>query len=389
MPSRFVIACLAALAACAVAGPAAAAPAPRITPLLLSVPQAPVPFRGSDGRTHLVYELHVLNFTSVDAIVRSLQVRTPSGRVLHTMGAKAIAGRLQPAGRRDATAALPAGAESLLFVHVRLPAGASAPARLVHRIVARFPGAPPGRNLLTDTGGAVTVHRRPVVRFGPPLRGSGYVSADSCCDATRHTRAALPVNGRITLAQRFAVDWEQLDASGRIYSGPKLDNRSYAIYGEPVHAVADATVASVVDGLPDGVPGEFPEGIDLPDADGNNVVLDVGGRNFVLFAHMQPGSIRVSPGQRLRRGDVLGLVGNSGNSLAPHLHVHVTSGPSPIVANGVPYGIDRFTVTGRTAGTDAFDRAEADGVVLPVTPFAAPRVVRGAMPLDQLVISFD
>jgi murein DD-endopeptidase MepM/ murein hydrolase activator NlpD len=91
----------------------------------------------------------------------------------------------------------------------------------------------------------------------------------------------------------------------------------------------------------------------------------------------------------VRRGDILGLVGNSGNSIAPHLHVHVTDGPSPVGSNGLPYEIDGYSLTGRTAGTEAFDRAEAESVALPATPFSPPRQVRNGLPLDQLVVDFS
>jgi hypothetical protein len=390
--STVALAALALAGCAAAAGTAAAAvggAAPQVTPLLMEVEDRPVPFRGSDGRTHLVYELALTNFSSGATSIRNVQVRTPGGRVLQTLGAKALGGpkgRLQPAGRRDGSATMAASAESLLFVHLPLPEGARAPRALEHRVTASFEAADGA--VLTETGGEVTVNRRRVVRFGPPLRGSGYLSADSCCDAVRHTRAALPVDGRVWLAQRYAVDWEQIDAQGRIYAGPKLDLNSYAIYGDPIYAVADGVVSSTIEGLPDQVPGGLPESISLADADGNSVVLNVGGGNYVLFAHMQPGSVRVRPGQRVRRGDVLGLVGNSGNSLAPHLHLHVTAGPSPVASNGLPYAIDSYAVSGRSPGTEAFDRAEADGTVLPVTPFAPPRQVRHALPLDQLVVDF-
>ena len=108
------------------------------------------------------------------------------------------------------------------------------------------------------------------------MRGEGYVSADSCCDASRHTRAALPINGRVWLAQRYAVDWEQLDAEGRIYSGPQEKLESYTIFGKPVVAVADAVVVSVTDGLPEQTPGKYPTNISLDEADGNCVILDLG-----------------------------------------------------------------------------------------------------------------
>ena len=191
------------------------------------------------------------------------------------------------------------------------------------------------------------------------------------------------------LAQRFAVDYEQLDADNRIYSGEKEDLDSYTIYGQEAIAVADGTVVKVVDGLPEQTPGEFPEDISLDEADGNSVILDIGGGNYANYAHFQPGSIRVQEGDRVKRGDVLALVGNSGNSLAPHLHFHVMDGPLFLASNGLPYVVDSFTVTGQSPGTEAFDEAEAEGTPLEVTPGDPVETVTQAMPLDQLVVSFE
>ena len=119
------------------------------------------------------------------------------------------------------------------------------------------------------------------------------------------------------------------------------------------------------------------------------MVLDIGGGTYALYAHFQPGSVRVKEGDRVRRGDVLGLVGSSGNSLAPHLHFHVMDGPLPVASNGLPYVVDSFTVTGRSAGTEAFNEAEQEGARLEVTPVDPAERVNQAMPLDQYVVGFD
>ena len=217
-----------------------------------------------------------------------------------------------------------------------------------------------------------------------------YLAADWCCDATHHTRVSLPINGRVWVEQCYAVDYEQLDADDSIYSGQKKDLDSYTIYGQEAIAAADSTVVKVIDGLPEQVPGVFPENISLEEADGNSVILDIGGGNYALYAHFQPNSIRVEEGDRVKRGDVLALVGNSGNSLAPHLHFHVMSTPQSLASNGLPYEVDSFTLTGRnTAGTEAFDKAEAEGTPLKVSPVDPAERVTGAMPLDQFVVSFD
>ncbi|AXC13700.1 secreted peptidase [Acidisarcina polymorpha] len=365
----------------------AGTPTAQMTPLILSVQDAPVPFLGSDGRVHLVYELWLENFSSGDVALKSVEV-LGDGAALQRLDAGAIASRLQPAGTRAPTGTLAKSAQGLLFLHVALDTGAPIPKQLSHRITMRVAAAPPGSEEMTESGGVSEVDHRKVAVIGPPLRGERYISADSCCDASRHTRAALPINGRVWLGQRFAVDWEQMDSQDRIYSGPKEDPKSYTIFGQEALAVADGSVSSITEGQAEQVPGKYPTRISLDEADGNSVILDLGNQQYALYAHMQPGSIKVHPGERVKRGQVLGLVGNTGNSLAPHLHFQVMDGPSSLTANGLPYEIDQFEVTGKTPGTEAFDEAEEKGVPVPITAIPPPHTVKEALPLDQLVVSF-
>lgn len=373
------------VAAIIASGIGAARAEDQITPLLLAVHDAPIPFRGSDGRTHLAYELWITNYSSAEATVEQVRVLGDSA-MLTAFDSAAVATRLQPAGRRDASGTIAGGGTSLLFVHVILAPGGTAPKRLSHEVTADIAAAPPGQRQMTLNGGDVAVDRKPVVVIGPPLRGDRFIAADSCCDATRHTRAALPVDGRVRIAQRFAVDWEQMNDANRIYVGPREALESYTIFGAEALAVADARVASVVDGQPEQTPGKFPDSITLAQADGNAVILDLGGGRYALYAHLQPGSLRVRAGERVKRGQVLGLVGNSGNSVAPHLHFHVMDGPSALASNGLPYEIDSFTVTGHTPGTTAFDEAEENGTPLTITPANAG--VKDALPLDQSIVRF-
>jgi Peptidase family M23 len=358
-----------------------------ITPVLLEVQDAPVPFSGSDGHMHLVYELWLQNFSSGNLTVEQVEV-LGNGSVLQTLNASEIARRLQPAGLRESKSFMAPSTGAILFIHMVLADGQAIPQKLSHRIKVHAEAAPPGLQEITETGGQTLVDARPVIVIGPPLRGDRYISADSCCDASRHTRAALPVNGRVWLAQRFAVDWEQLDEGGRIYRGPVADVTSYKIYGKDVLAVADASVVSAIDRMPNQVAGRMPTNVPIEQADGNSVVLDIGGGRYGLYAHLEPGSVRVHAGDKVKRGQTIALVGNSGNTLAPHLHFHVMDHPSPIVSNGLPYEIDSFQVTGNSPGTAAFDAAEAQGTPLAITPVSPPRKAKNEMPLDQLIISF-
>ncbi len=107
-----------------------------------------------------------------------------------------------------------------------------------------------------------------------------------------------------------------------------------------------------------------------------------------MYAHLQPGSIKVHQGDKVKTGQVLGLVGNTGNSLVPHLHFQLMDQPSSLASNGLPYEIDSFEVTARVTSTAAFDQAEADGSPIPHVLLTPPLHPKKALPLDQLIINF-
>jgi murein DD-endopeptidase MepM/ murein hydrolase activator NlpD len=155
----------------------------------------------------------------------------------------------------------------------------------------------------------------------------------------------MPLNGTAAIAQRFATDWLQIGANGRAFEGDEKDNKAHAAYGEDILAVADGVVAATKDGIPENTPGPTRAVPITPDTIGGNyVILDLGSGRFGFYAHLQPGSLRVKIGDKVRRGQVIGLVGNSGNSNAPHLHFHLIDGNSPLEAEGLPYLFESFEV---------------------------------------------
>jgi len=318
-----------------------------MTPVLATVEDTPVTFTGSDGKIWIVYELSLVNFTG----------------------------------------------GAMVFIEIAVDAGAPVPTQLSHRLSITAQAAPPGSQNLTEDVPAIDVTSSQVPIGQNPLRGEGYVSADSCC-SNRHRRAALAINNEVFLSQRFAVDWEQVDSAGKIYQGDPAAVASYEIYGKAAYAFANSTVVAAVDGLPDQVPQTVKD-VTLQNADGNHIVLDLGNGNYVLYAHLIPGSLTVKVGDQANAGDVLGKVGNSGNSIAPHLHFHMMSAASPLVSNGLPYALSAFTVTGQVAGdtadqrTVAFDKAEAKGTVLPTVPSPNDGARQDEFPLDQLLITMQ
>jgi len=381
------------LAVIAAALPATAqtpAPDPVMTPLVARVLFSPQAVPGSDGRQHLVYELDLANASPAATAFQKIEVlEADTAKTLLTLDRDAIARRLSIGGRRGAESAdLGTGQFGVIFLHVPLDAGAPIPSSLVHRLSLRL--ALPNPVDITETVGRTDVNRAPPPVLGPPLIGKGFVAADGCCDTIRHVRALLPLNGSFALAQRFAIDWEQVDGENRLVKGDLADPRNYTIYGQPVLAVADGTVVSARNDLAEQVPSALPANLPIAEADGNFIVLDIGGGAHVLYAHLQPGSVLVGTGARVKRGDILGKVGNTGNSQAPHLHLHVMDGPSPLLSNGIPYVFDAFTITAvDAAGTPDFDKAEATGTPLTLTPFTPPQHLHKVLPLDLSVVEFS
>lgn len=131
------------------------------------------------------------------------------------------------------------------------------------------------------------------------------------------------------------------------FSGDPGDRRSYYAYGQHVLAVADATVVTARDGLPESVPGHGAAfhpavPITLDNVGGNPITLDLGDGQFAYYFHLQPESLRVKVGDHVRRGGVIARVGCSGDAREPHLHFEVTTSPKALFGEGVPYVIDRY-----------------------------------------------
>ena len=127
----------------------------------------------------------------------------------------------------------------------------------------------------------------------------------------------------VRIPMRYAIDFLREGPDGRFFDGNEADNASHHAYGEEILAVADGTIVMAIDGVPENVPGSRPA-TTLDTRGGNIILLDIGDDHFVTYAHLIPGSLTVAVGEQVKKGDVLGRLGNSGNSDGPHLHFHVS-----------------------------------------------------------------
>jgi hypothetical protein len=356
--------------------------------LVQSVMSKPRWFKDDEGRAHVVYELKLTNGFAIPVTVRSVSVRDVGRRrtIERLSGAELSASMTLMASPTEPTTTVPGSGIGVVWLDVAVPGRRRVPRSIRHTLTVALPPGLPVPSTITDRGGFARVDRRPPVVLGPPLRGPGWVALGSCCDGP-HRRSIQSLNGKLHLGQRFAIDWNGVDAQDRFVVGDPDLNESWTFYGKPVIAVADARVVAAVDRFADQIPNH-PNPVTLREADGNHVILALGKGRFAFYAHLKPGSVRVERGDRVREGEVLGLLGNSGSSTGPHLHFHVMNRPSALASDGLPYVFDRFRLTGRIPPLDDALLATINaGQPVSVDPTGVgPR--RRALPLGRDVVGF-
>jgi hypothetical protein len=345
---------------------------------------------------HLAYELAIENpgaqFVTLDKVEA---IDPTSGSSLSNLSGDSLS-RMIAMHSGDGNRIAPGGSAAV-FMDVSFPHDERLPVSVAARITATrqgvgadgkpapFPPEAPVPATYSFTGARIDVGQ-PARVIDPPLRGAGWMATNGCCDRmTPHRKTILAVNGAFRVPERFAIDWIQLDANNRAFEGDGKKLTSWRFYGAPIYSVADGTVVNLFDGADEQIPGPHPVGIRTDNIGGNMVVVDIGQGAYAFYAHMQRGSLRVRLGQQVKAGQILGLLGNTGNSTAPHLHFHLMDSPSPLNSNGIPYVFRHFTSvgTGYAGDEDALEEGKAARID---SRLAGDHV--NQLPLDNEVVTF-
>jgi hypothetical protein len=178
-----------------------------------------------------------------------------------------------------------------------------------------------------------------------PIRGPAIITQGMFNNGGHigyHTQFALDVNGLTRNYAAMVKDAEELNA--------------YATWGREVLAPADGVVVYARNDVPDNGAGVAPETVITKLSDpihangGNAVVISHGNSEYSVMMHMQQGSVRVTKNQNVKRGDVIGLIGCSGDCFGPHLHFQVQTGPELFKHPSVPVVFDNLKGTSLSRG---------------------------------------
>lgn len=304
-------------------------------------------------RQALVYEIAVAPPADGAAFsIERIEVRDGS-RPLASVDASAIAAStlvrgvdLFPVNPPPSTIA--AGQEAVVFMMHEVPSGQEMADRLDANVSLRYAD---GQTEVASL--AVPILPVAPVILGPPLRGGPWVAINALSNTSIHRRAIQPFP-EVHVPERYAIDYMLIDEAGKLTRPPGTANDDFLGYGKELLAVGDGTIAAVRDGLPDLTPGKGPDPATLTAENiaGNMVILSLDQGGHVFYAHLRPGEVRVKVNDRVKKGDVLGLLGNSGNTDSPHLHIHVCDRPDPLDSEGVPFVFESYSYLGKiTDGT--------------------------------------
>lgn len=321
--------------------------APVVQAFDAQLPYRPAPVRIGD-RMHLVYELHLTNFAATPLSLDGLTVSDAvTGAPLATLAGDALSAAVGgiSAGNGDPGVVIAPGMRAIVYLDIVLAEGAP-PKSLSHRAAIRT-----SAGAAAIDAGSIGVDDRPLPVLGPPLRGGPWVAVYAPEMERGHRRVVYATAGRATIPGRFAIDWMKADSNGRL---DRSDGKSLAdsySHGSEVLAVADAVVAAVRNDFSEPVlRADLPK-VAIGDATGNYVALDLGDGRFAFYEHLQP-DLRVEVGDRVKRGEVIGRVGLTGQGSAPHLHFHVASSISPLGSEGLPFLLDGYRTIGRYAAIE-------------------------------------
>ena len=381
------------------------APGTKFSPVVAATLAAPAAVKASDSKVHLAYELLITNPAPLPVKIERLQARdataktvllTKSGAALQrditpVSGPRGAEGTTNPSVDRRSITLAPSETW-IAWMDVSVASQADVPARLDHRIVGalirpnKAPAAP-----FDVVGADVEISTQPAQVLSAPVRGGIWYMSEGCCrDDTHHRRGLVPINGQLMVAQRFAIDFYKLDDQHRTWIGNPKKLSSYLSYRQPIIAAAAGTVVHARDGLPNNP--ALPKPPQIPPIDetvGNHVIVEIGPNTYVLYAHMDPGSVKVRVGQHVEKGQELGLIGTSGNSTTPHVHFQLLSTPTFFPSDSAPYVFDQFDLLGQVPVRLWDDNLglQPSGK-LPFEAAATPGPHHDELPLDRTVVRF-
>lgn len=295
-----------------------------------------------NGKPTVYYELHLTSSASDSIRLSNLDIYDPTDS---TVVISYNGDDLKK--RSDKKSMLPPGASCVIYLEFDI----HNKVQLVHHI--KFEHL---HNKLEEQGAPVQLSKKAQLVIGSPLSAGPWAAVYDPAWQNGHRRVIFTVDGKARIPGRFAIDFIRLNDQGKYAKGNDDVVKNWYGYEADVLAVADGIVASTRDDFPESLTISGTPSYTADKATGNYISIDIGNNNIVFYEHLKPGSIKVKPGQRVKKGSVIASLGFTGQSTGPHLHFHVANANSPLGAEGIPFVFEQFTLLGSYPDFESFGK---------------------------------
>lgn len=298
-----------------------------------------------EGKLTAYYELYVTNFSTdtLDIIGIKIKDKTNSSIYLSANSAKLlnITKKIGSPNDKHPTRLIP-GQTSVIYLEYDV-SNDKIPIDITHIITLKN---------LTDAkeyvekGSLISLSNREQIIVGAPLSGGPWAAIYDPSWDRGHRRVIYTINGKARIPGRYAIDFIKMDSLGKYSSAQEDTIKNWYGYGENVLAVADGIISSIATNFDESeCISKQPK--TTPDkAAGNYVSIKIGKSQFVFYEHLKPGSIKVKPGQKVKRGQVIAQIGFTGQTTGPHLHIHLADTDAALGAEGLPFAFKHFETIG-------------------------------------------
>lgn len=294
-----------------------------------------------DGTPTLYYELNLINHSHDTIFIEALEILDQKGSSLLLLNQQDLDARLSLIGK-EKEKVMPPGSAAILYLECSIKDETRS---LEHKITYRL-NSPQEPKTYQVSGISYAIERSDPIVLGAPLKGGPWVAIYDPAWERGHRRVVYTVNGKARIPGRFAIDFMKLDSHGRYATGDQDLVKNYYGFEEEVLAVSEGTIATIKNDFPDSRKVSKHPRYSPRQATGNYISIDLGNGLFAFYEHLRKGSIRVQPGQRVKKGDVIAQLGFTGQSTGPHLHFHVADKNSPLGAESVPFVFETFEIRG-------------------------------------------
>lgn len=325
--------------------------------LIMNVPFATDPVKINAKQT-VFYELRLTNFAADSVVIKKLEViNLADSVVIASFDEEELKGRfslIEKSQDKDKNI-LPPNSSGVIYIELALGKNSSE-IRLKHHLESEIKQRTQSK-LFPVWGAFVKFPKKPAVILGAPLRAGFWAAVYDPSWERGHRRVFYTVDGKTSLPGRFAIDFIRLNDEGRYAVADENFIKNWFGYANEVIAVKDGVIASISDVFPESPTlSEHPK-YPPEKATGNYVSINIGNNLVAFYEHLKPGSIRVKPGQKVKKGDVIALLGFTGQTTGPHLHFHVANKNSPLGAEGISFAFEKFKLVGIYSDFEKFGKA--------------------------------